>query len=186
MFAAFLKVFKEKQLKSAMSSAKRSNLSLGSLINENKMRELLDGLIPSACTLIVVPPTLVQHWEVSIWKNCLASCAYFFSDHLTPFTIKTQDQIKEHIDISACSSVKIPLIYRHRVGKKHRREYPYRETSDFNVYDELCNQKCSHFPFLFIDECNEKLPSEECISSFCIVLTTTKVCSFSCFILYSG
>jgi len=64
--ADFLKDFKEKQLKSALSNAKRSNLSLGSLINENKRRELLDSLIPSACTLIVVPPTLGQHWEVSI------------------------------------------------------------------------------------------------------------------------
>jgi len=65
VFTDFLTDFKEHQRKSAIATAKRSNLSLGSLINENKRRELLNSLIPSACTLIVVPTTLVQHWEVS-------------------------------------------------------------------------------------------------------------------------
>ncbi len=57
--------FRLAQLNSAMGKQKRSKLSLGSLISENKRQELLDTLLPSKGTLIVVPSTLMQHWEVS-------------------------------------------------------------------------------------------------------------------------
>ena len=79
-----------------------------------------------------------------------------------------------HIDFSACSK-KQPVIYRHRVGNKFKREYPCKEVSDYRSMIYLCEDKCSHFPFLFIDECNEKLPSEDFLARFSIVLTTTKV-----------
>jgi hypothetical protein len=186
VFADLLQYFKEHQRKSATATAKRSNLSLGSLIDQNKRRELLNSLTPSACTLIVVPSTLVQHWEVSrIQMGIKCLLKQIFSIVQSLLSIKMQEQIKLHIDFPACSSTKLPLIYRHRIGHKYRRQHPYQETSNYDVYDELCNQKCSHFPFLLIDECTETLPSPLFLSHFCIVLTTTKVCFLSLHVRFS-
>ena len=82
--------------------------------------------------------------------------------------------MKMHIDFTSCSK-REPLIFRHRPSRKYRRELPVKEISDYNMAIELCQDKKSHFPFLFIDECTDKLPSEDFMSIFHIVLTTTKV-----------
>lgn len=147
-FEEFYNEFRETQLIAAFGRQKRSKLSLGSLISENKRQELLDSLIPCQGTLLVVPSTLVHHWE---------------------------EQIKMHINFAACSN-RLPLIFRHRSSCQYRREIPVKEVADYTLAIELCEKKKTHFPFLFIDECNDKLPSEDFVSIFYIVITTTKVC----------
>ena len=54
---------------------------------------------------------------------------------------------------------------------------PFLETSDKKNFEHLCNVEKSHFPFLFIDDCTDKLPKESMLSQFTIVLTTVKVSS---------
>lgn len=54
---------------------------------------------------------------------------------------------------------------------------PFLETSDKKKFEHLCNVEKSHFPFLFIDDCTDKLPKESMLSQFTIVLTTVKVSS---------
>ena len=82
--------------------------------------------------------------------------------------------MKEHLDFAYCSK-KEPLIYRHRMKRNYKRIAPYFETSDKKVYHDLCNVKQSHFPLIFIDECSDKLPREDLLSKFLVVLTSTKV-----------
>jgi hypothetical protein len=69
----FFHEFREKQLISAIGAAKRSNGTLGSLIQQKKQNELLDTLLPSRGTLLVVPHTLVEHWVVS----CMSFVIFF-------------------------------------------------------------------------------------------------------------
>ena len=70
-FKEYYEEFRQVQVKSAISTQKRSKLSLGALISENKRQELLDTLLPSRGTLLIVPHTLVQHWEVSVLMLCI-------------------------------------------------------------------------------------------------------------------
>ncbi len=49
------------------------------------------------------------------------------------------------------------------------------EVGSKHQVNHYCNVVKSHYPFLFIDACNEKLPSESFLSQFYVVLTTTKV-----------
>lgn len=82
--------------------------------------------------------------------------------------------MKNHINFAACSK-KLPLIFRHRTSKKHRKKHPIDEVSNYPLAVRLCVLDKTHFPFLFIDECNEELPFEVFLAKFAIVLTTTKV-----------
>ena len=85
-----------------------------------------------------------------------------------------QEQMKLHIDLAMCSR-KEPLIFRHRHSNNYTLSRPYKEVSNYKTATELCQEKMTHFPFLFIDECIDKLPSADFMSTFSIVLTTTKV-----------
>lgn len=147
-FENIFEQFRKQQIVAAISAQKRSKLSLGALISESRKIQLLDTLVSSKGTLLIVPHMLAEHW---------------------------QEQIHLHVNLSACST-KIPLIFHHRKSKTHRRNHnTYLEVSDLTAVSRLCNEECTHFPFLFIDECNEKLPSEHFLAMFHIVLTTTKV-----------
>eukprot|EP00557_Chaetoceros_sp_GSL56_P009171 CAMPEP_0176494518 /NCGR_PEP_ID=MMETSP0200_2-20121128/10149_1 /TAXON_ID=947934 /ORGANISM="Chaetoceros sp., Strain GSL56" /LENGTH=1522 /DNA_ID=CAMNT_0017892301 /DNA_START=84 /DNA_END=4652 /DNA_ORIENTATION=- len=146
MYAIFHE-FRQKQLILATGAAKRSNGILGSLIRQKRQNELMETLLPSRGTLLVVPSTLVQHWV---------------------------EQINLHINFSALSSKPL-LIFIHRRHTSFVRYSSHNvETSDYTMYEELCCIKKSHFPFLFIDEITQNLPPEQCLASFLIVLTTTK------------
>jgi hypothetical protein len=79
-----------------------------------------------------------------------------------------------HINFPACST-KQPLIFRHCTHSICRILSSHVETSDRMVFKTLCCINKTHFPFLLVDESLEKLPSEQFLSSFLIVLTTTKV-----------
>jgi hypothetical protein len=61
--------FHDSLFKSAMTLNRNNKSSLGSLIARSKRRELLDSLLSSHGTLLVVPSTLLQHWEVSNYWN---------------------------------------------------------------------------------------------------------------------
>jgi len=65
-FEIFYEEFRHRQLSSAISSQKRSRLSLGALISESKKEELLRTLLPSKGTLLVVPHNLIDHWLVGL------------------------------------------------------------------------------------------------------------------------
>ena len=175
-FQYFYDEFRKVQLNSAIHKQKRSTLSLRSLIIDNKRQELRDTLLPSKSTLILVPNILVDHWFVSYYICICDECfdnILAMSDPLTQ-ELLLQEQIKLHVDFSCCSH-KEPLIFRHRSSSKYKRELPYKEVSNPNSVIKLCQERKSHFPFLFIDECTDELPSEDFISMFFVVLSTTKV-----------
>lgn len=70
-FQTILETFKMQQMKAALASAKRSTLSLGSLVKESRKIEVLKNLLPTGGTLLVVPATLLGHWEVSPIHFCI-------------------------------------------------------------------------------------------------------------------
>ena len=65
--------FKEKQLQTAKKSFSRSaakpNSSVAALLEMRNYEELLSSLQPTAATLLVVPGTLLNHWEVSFRRK---------------------------------------------------------------------------------------------------------------------
>ena len=69
-FEDYFEDFRGRQLQSAINSSKRSKRSLGTLISQKKRKDLLHTLLPSKGTLLVVPSTLLQHWEVSSFFLC--------------------------------------------------------------------------------------------------------------------
>ena len=83
--------------------------------------------------------------------------------------------MKMYIDFSALST-KSPLIFRHRTTDLKRSSQLYTEVTNQQDAKLMCGEGGSHFPFLFIDECNTMLPPEDFLAMFQIVLTTTKVC----------
>jgi Transcription factor involved in chromatin remodeling, contains bromodomain len=176
MYAIFHE-FREKQLMAAIGAAKRSNGTLASLIRQKKQTQLQETLLPSRGTLLVVPHTLVEHWVVSYMSFCNGElgCHQNLSlSHFLPPTFDAKEQIHLHINYSIFCR-KPALIYKHCRGRSYTKGSSHVETSDFRIFRELCYVRKSHFPFLFIDESTENLPSEELLASFLIVLTTTKV-----------
>jgi len=142
---ALFVLFKQSQLQAAIASEKRTRSNLGTLIAEKKRLDLHDNLISSRATLLVVPHTLLKHWE---------------------------EQIKLHVDFSACSS-KRPLIFRHRSNSNVRRSRmkhsTFEELSDVDLaYND------SFYHAVFLDESTDELPDAEFLSKFLIVITTTK------------
>ena len=73
---SLLDKFQQRQLTAAFSvSQKRSKLSLSALVAESRRIQVLDTLIPSMGTLLIVPHTLVSHWKVS--KDSLFMIVFF-------------------------------------------------------------------------------------------------------------
>ncbi len=65
LFESIFEDFRLQQLTAAIGAQKRSKQSLSSLVSESRKTQLLDTLISSRGTLLVVPNTLTDHWEVS-------------------------------------------------------------------------------------------------------------------------
>ena len=78
-FAALVAEFKQSQMKSArkcFSNAKaKPNSRVAAMIDEESHQRLLESLVPSSGTLIVVPSVLVEHWKVrGLTKQLYTSC----------------------------------------------------------------------------------------------------------------
>lgn len=145
-FKVLFSEFKQTQLKAALNSQKRSRSNLGAIITQRKKLELYDNLVPSKSTLIIVPLTLLKHWE---------------------------EQIKLHIDFGACSN-KRPLIFHHRGNTKHKRSVNGSSFVELSDFDHACDCEDRYFFAVFLDESAEKLPDPAFLSKFLIVITTTK------------
>jgi hypothetical protein len=69
VLAGLVNEFKAKQVQSAKKSFSRSsakpNSSVAALLERRNYEDLLSSLKPTAATLLVVPGTLLDHWEVS-------------------------------------------------------------------------------------------------------------------------
>lgn len=69
VLAGLVNEFKAKQVQSAKKSFSRSsakpNSSVAALLERRNYEDLLSSLKPTAATLLVVPVTLLNHWEVS-------------------------------------------------------------------------------------------------------------------------
>ena len=73
--------------RSLARSKNQAQTSFGALLKLRAKEELLDSLHPSCATLLVVPNTLTQHWEVSrcyLWVSlclslCLCLCLFILS-----------------------------------------------------------------------------------------------------------
>ena len=67
-FRTLVKEFKAKQLQAAQKSFARSsakpNSAVAALIEEENRKRVLDSLVSSSGTLIVVPGVLLEHWQV--------------------------------------------------------------------------------------------------------------------------
>ena len=65
-FKEALSEFKMLQIQHVERRRIRTNLNskFGALLLKRKQDELLKSLIPSSATLLVVPNTLLKHWEV--------------------------------------------------------------------------------------------------------------------------
>lgn len=50
--------------KSFSNAKSKPNSRVAALIEEEARQRLLDSLIPSAGTLLVIPPVLMEHWQV--------------------------------------------------------------------------------------------------------------------------
>jgi len=74
-FKGLVDEFKRVQLKSAKkafsNSSGRHAHRVSSIIQHQARRRLLDALIPSSGTLLVIPRVLMDHWQVSIVENRL-------------------------------------------------------------------------------------------------------------------
>jgi hypothetical protein len=70
VLAGLVNEFKAGQVQSAKKSFSRScakpNSSVAALLERRNFEELLTSLKPTAATLLVVPATLLNHWEVSL------------------------------------------------------------------------------------------------------------------------
>jgi SNF2 family DNA or RNA helicase len=138
-------VFKQSQLQAAIAAGKRTRSNLGTLISEKKRMDLHDNLISSSATLLVVPHTLLKHWE---------------------------EQIKLHVDFSACS-YKRPLIFHHRSNSSVRR-FRNRNSMFQEVSDIESTHDDNFYHAVFLDESSDELPDAKFLSKFLIVITTTK------------
>lgn len=87
IFSGVLREFKERQLKSAKKAfsnpKSKPNSRVASLFEEGARQKLLDSLVPSAGTLLVIPSVLMEHWKT---------------------------QIDRHVDLRYCTD-KIPLFF---------------------------------------------------------------------------
>lgn len=63
-FETIFEEFRQQQLTAAIGAQKRSKQSLSTLVSESRKMQLLDTLLSSRATLLVVPHTLINHWEV--------------------------------------------------------------------------------------------------------------------------
>jgi hypothetical protein len=67
-FLTLVEEFKAKQIQAAQKSFARSsakpNSAVAALIEEENRKRVLDSLVPSSGTLIVVPGVLMEHWQV--------------------------------------------------------------------------------------------------------------------------
>jgi len=79
VFAELVEQFKAKQVQTAKKSFSKAsakpNSSVAALLEKRHYEELLSSLKPTAANLLVVPSTLLNHWEVS-------SRHYFFENRL--------------------------------------------------------------------------------------------------------
>lgn len=68
-FASLVDEFKTKQVQTAKKSFSKAtakpNSSVAALLEKRHQEELLDSLKPTTGNLLVVPSTLLNHWEVS-------------------------------------------------------------------------------------------------------------------------
>ena len=68
-FLEIVSEFKTDQIKSAKKSfsnaTAKPNSSVAAILERKARRDLISSMIPSAATLLVVPNTLLDHWEVS-------------------------------------------------------------------------------------------------------------------------
>ena len=161
VLAGLVNEFKAKQVQSAKKSFSRSsakpNSSVAALLERRNYEDLLSSLKPTAATLLVVPGTLLNHWEVSSAPRSPQKKVV----HTHPLDICFQEQIKLHVDMSYITE-KIPLIY-HYTGNEYGEVY------------QLCQIEKTHFPCVFIDKTGTKpLPPADFLSMFRIVLTTTQ------------
>jgi hypothetical protein len=73
-FLTLVEVFKAKQIQAAQKSFARSsakpNSTVAALIEEENRKRVLDSLVPSSGTLIVVPGVLMEHWQVGRSNSC--------------------------------------------------------------------------------------------------------------------
>lgn len=83
-FKAIVEHFKSSQLESAKRAVRKNpDGSLAALLAEKAKEELIDSLLPSLSTLLVVPNTLLHHWEEQIkmhvdFSYCTGNVPYFF------------------------------------------------------------------------------------------------------------
>lgn len=148
-FHGLVKDFTETQLRSAkksFSSSKSKPKSIvAALVEQNSRKKLINTLIPSRGTLLVIPSVLMEHW---------------------------QTQISMHVDLSYCVKANLkPLIFEYR--KKNRSSNVQSLSVDEVTY--LCQRRKTHAPVVFLDKAGtQPLPSPQFLSMFQLVITTTQ------------
>jgi SNF2-related domain len=148
-FRCLVKEFTEAQLRSAKKSFSNSkskpNSTVAVLVEQESRKELINMLIPSSGTLLVIPSVLMEHW---------------------------QTQIKLHVDLCYCVGQNMqPLIFEYH--KKNVPQYKQSLTVADVMH--LCNTRKTHSPVVFLDKAGtQRLPSAEFLAKFKVVITTTQ------------
>lgn len=146
-FADILAEFKAEQLKVAVKSmsrmAKHGDSSLLDAFEARKKAELEKHLVPSSSTLLVVPPSLISHWE---------------------------EQMLMHIDFNyiACkrATSSSPYIYYHTSKRSTKAAKVSNPKVTLDMKDIIDD------PLIFIDDGSKELPHEDILARFPIVLTS--------------
>mmetsp|Transcript_30726 Transcript_30726/g.46567 ORF Transcript_30726/g.46567 Transcript_30726/m.46567 type:complete len:1349 (-) Transcript_30726:1623-5669(-) len=108
-FASLMRRFKEEQVgkarKSFSNNIARPNSSVALLLARQQRNEYMESLLPSASNLLVVPITLLNHWEEQITRH--TDLAYLTNKEPIIFKFKTNDSKtrKEIQDIRLKASV---------------------------------------------------------------------------------
>jgi len=92
-FENLVRLFKTEQLKTAKKSFSnniaRANSQVALLLATQQRREYMESLLPSASNLLVVPVTLLNHWEEQI--KCHINIAYLTNKEPIIFRFKADD-----------------------------------------------------------------------------------------------